>query len=141
MDDEEKPRPVGDISLPPWSSEDGYIFINKHRELLESPEVNDKINEWFNIIFGSKQKGKEAKKINNLFQEQTYEDYEEKYNKLSLEEKMDANRLVEFGVTPNQIFKSDTSKRKVYSDLKISKNFLYNSVSKNIDNLTFDENI
>ena len=130
---------VDDVGLPPWCDNDGYKFIKKHREILESPKVSEKINEWFNIIFGSKQKGKEAKKINNLFQEQTYEDYEEKYNKLSLEEKMDANRLVEFGVTPNQIFKSDTSKRKVYSDLKISKNFLYNSVSKKIDNLTFDE--
>ena len=130
---------VNDVGLPPWCDNDGYKFIKKHRELLESPKVNEKINEWFNIIFGSKQKGKEAKKINNLFLEQTYEDYEEKYNKLSTEEKINANRMVEFGVTPNQIFKSDTSKRKVYSELKIPKHFLYNSIEKNIDNLTFEE--
>ena len=130
---------VNDVGLPPWCDNDGYKFIKKHREFLESPKVNEKINEWFNIIFGSKQKGKEAKKINNLFQEQTYEDYEDKYNKLSTEEKMDAGRMVEFGVTPNQIFKSDTSKRKVYSDLKNPKHFFYNSMSKNIDNLTLEE--
>ena len=130
---------VDDVGLPPWCDNDGYKFIKKHREILESTKVSEKINEWFNIIFGSKQKGKEAKKINNLFQEQTYEDYEEKYNKLPISDKMDVNRMVEFGVTPNQIFKSDTSKRKVYSDLKISKNFLYNSISKNIDNLILDE--
>ena len=82
IDQEEKAHPVGDISLPPWSSEDGYIFINKHRELLESPEINEKINEWFNIIFGSKQKGKEAKKINNLFMNHSYEDFEDEYKKI-----------------------------------------------------------
>ena len=58
---------VGNIDLPPWAKESGYMFINKHRELLESPEISEKINEWLNIIFGSKQKGKEAKKINNLY--------------------------------------------------------------------------
>ena len=36
---------------------------------------------------------------------------------MPISDKMDVNRMVEFGVTPNQIFKSDTSKRKVYSDL------------------------
>ena len=130
---------VNDVGLPLWSDNDGYKFIKKHRELLESPEINAKINDWFNIIFGSKQKGKEAKKINNLFIEQTYEDFEEKYNKLSTEEKMDANRMVEFGVTPNQIFKSNTDKRKVYSELKNTKQLLYNTISTNKNNLIFEE--
>ena len=130
---------VNDVGLPLWSDNDGYKFIKKHRELLESPEINAKINDWFNIIFGSKQKGKEAKKINNLFIEQTYEDFEEKYNKLSTEEKMDANRIVEFGVTPNQIFKSNTDKRKVYSELKNTKQLLYNTISTNKNNLIFEE--
>ena len=63
-------------------NDNGYIFINMHRMLLESPEVNEKINEWFNIIFGVKQRGDKAKKIKNLFLKYTYdEEFEEEYNK------------------------------------------------------------
>ena len=51
---------VNEITMPPWSSNDAYIFIKYHREFLESIEISEKIHEWFNIIFGSKQKGKEA---------------------------------------------------------------------------------
>ena len=136
LDDEEKPHPVGDISLPPWSSEDGYIFINKHRELLESPEVNDKINEWFNIIFGSKQKGKEARKINNLFMNHSYEDFEEQYKKSNLEEKKYLCKLVEFGITPNQVFKNDAYKRTDYNELKNKRQLLPNMTQylKQIEN-------
>ena len=130
---------VNDVELPKWSDNNGYKFIKKHRELLESPKISEKINEWFNIIFGSKQKGKEARKINNAFMEQTYEDFEEKYNKLSSDEKMDANRMVEFGVTPNQIFKNDTNKRKIYSELKNMKQLLYNTITTNINNSTLEE--
>ena len=130
---------INDVSLPLWSDNDGYKFIKKHRELLESSKINETINEWFNIIFGSKQKGKEAKKINNLFMEQTYDDYEEKYNKLTKEEKMNVNRMIEFGVTPNQIFKNDTNKRKIYSEVKNMKPLLYNTIVKNENNLIFEE--
>ena len=118
---------VNDVKMPNWSNNNGYIFIQKHRELLESPEVSDKINEWFNIIFGSKQKGPAAKKIHNLFLDQTYDDYEEQHNKSSIEEKINQFRLIEFGVTPNQIFKYDTSKRKLFGELKNKKQLLYNT--------------
>jgi len=117
---------VNDVEMPKWSNNDGYIFIQKHRELLESQEVSEKINEWFNIIFGSKQKGPAAKKINNLFLDQTYDDFEEQYDKSSMEDKINQFRMVEFGVTPNQIFKADTSKRKLYHELKNKKQMLFN---------------
>ena len=57
---------VNDIEMPPWAK-NAYIFVKKHRELLESIEISEKINEWFNLIFGSKQKGKTAKVIGNYF--------------------------------------------------------------------------
>ena len=127
VDKNENSFPVGDISLPPWASKDGYNFINKHRELLESPEISEKINEWLNIIFGSRQKGKEAKKINNLFISQSYEEeFEEEYKKGDLEKKTYYCKLVEFGVTPNQIFKNDAYKRILYNDLKNKRQLLPN---------------
>ena len=130
-ENDEKKKIVQDVDMPKWCEEEnknmGYEFIKKHRELLESPEINETINEWINIIFGNKQKGKEAKKINNLYLSQTYDDYEEIYDKENLENKLHKNRLVEFGVTPNQIFKYDTIKRKNYYDTKFKKQLLFNT--------------
>ena len=116
----EKPDviPVGDIALPPWAKGSGYIFISKHRELLESPEISEKLNDWINIIFGSKQKGKEARKLNNLYVKESYEEFEEEYWKKSLEDKIYLCKLVEFGVTPNQVYKNDAYKRNIYMELK-----------------------
>jgi hypothetical protein len=107
------------------------LFIEKHRSLLESAEISEKINEWFNLIFGSKQKGKEAKKIKNLFVNQSYEDFDENYKKLDKTEKIFKCRMVEFGVTPNQIFKNDTIKRQNLNDNhKIKKSLLFNIIQK-----------
>ena len=122
---------VGNVEMPKWASYDQYNFIGKHRELLECPEINEKINEWFNIIFGSKQKGKEAKKIYNLFIKQTYEDFEETYNKSTKAEKIYQCRMVEFGVTPHQLFKNDTYKRQNFNDCnKIKRSLLFHVLHK-----------
>ena len=122
---------VGGVEMPTWANNSVYTFIEKHRELLESAEINEKINEWFNIIFGNKQKGKEAKKIGNLFIKQTYEDFDEIYNKSSKSEKIYQCRMVEFGVTPNQIFKGDANKRQNISDCnKIKRKLLFHILQK-----------
>ncbi len=119
--------PVNDITLPNWAKGSGYLFINKHRELLESPEISEKINEWINIIFGSKQKGKEAKKINNLYMKESYEDYDEEYRKSEPEHKLYLCKLVEFGTIPNQVYKSDASRRNTYIELKNKRQLLPNT--------------
>jgi len=113
MDEKTKQmKPVNDILLPPYSNNDGYIFIKLHREFLESVEVSDRIHDWFNIIFGSKQKGRNAKKINNQFIKQTYDDFDEVHrNHKEFSDKIYENRMVEFGVTPSQVFKNDVDKR------------------------------
>jgi hypothetical protein len=104
--------------MPLWSNNNAYTFVRLHREMLESVEVSEKIHEWFNIIFGSKQKGKNAKKIHNLFIDQTYDDFDEKH-KTSLEsDKIYQKRMVEFGVTPSQVFKSDVDKRMQIKNLR-----------------------
>ena len=126
-----KKKLVEGVEMPLWAENNAYIFIEKHRELLESGEINEKINEWFNIIFGSKQKGKEGKKIKNLFIKQTYEDFEENYSKGSKLDKIYHCRMVEFGVTPNQIFKNDTCKRQnLYDNNRIKHSLLFNVFQK-----------
>ena len=117
---------VNDILMPNWANNNAYTFISKHRMLLESPEINEKINEWFNIIFGSKQNGKEAKKIGNLFIRQSYESFADVYNKSQIKEKIYFCRMVEFGVTPHQILKYDSNKRINYNELKCKRNLFPN---------------
>ena len=130
IDDQTKEtKLVNDIEMPPWAS-DAYFFVKKHRELLESIAISETINEWFNLIFGSKQKGKEAKTIRNLFIKQTYEDFDEIHKKAEPMEKMYQKRTVEFGVTPSQLFKNDTHKRYSVNILKKKKPLLYNIHTK-----------
>ena len=130
-DSKGNPKLVGGVEMPAWANYNEYTFVKKHRELLECPEINEKINEWFNIIFGSKQKGKEAKKIGNLFIKQTYEDFEETYNKSSKSDRIYQCRMVEFGVTPNQLFKNDTYKRQNMNDCaKIKRSLLFHVLQK-----------
>ena len=120
-------RPCNHVDIPEWANGNGYLFISKHKELLESPEISEKINEWIDIIFGIKQKGKEAKKINNLFVRESYEDYEELYQKADQEKKIYLCKIIEFGVTPSQIFKGDPYKRMPYAEFKNSRQLLPNT--------------
>ena len=118
---------VNDTAIPEWANSDGYIFINMHRMYLESPEVNEKINEWFNLIFGVKRRGNLAKKINNLFLEYTYdEEFRENYDKSEDNMKIYYCRMVEFGITPHQIFKNESGKRLGYNELKSKKDTFIN---------------
>ena len=54
---------VQNVEMPPWSNNNSYSFIEKHRALLESPEISEKINEWFNIILVVNKKEKKQKKL------------------------------------------------------------------------------
>ena len=100
VDDDKKLIPVNNIEMPLWAKGDAYFFIKKHRELFESSQISEKINEWFNIIFGDKQKGKAFKAaIGNYFIKQTYELIDEIHKKANLSEQIYRKRIVEFGVT------------------------------------------
>ena len=143
LSDQNGSRLCNDVTLPEWAEDSGYLFISKHKEMLESPEVSEKINDWINIIFGYKQKGKEAKKINNLFMQESYEDYEEEYKKADEERKIYLCKLLEFGVTPSQLFKSDLNKRMAYSEFKNNRQLLPNTTEyiKNQENIVNENNI
>ena len=81
---EPKMKLIQEVETPKWCNNNAYFFIKKHRELLESFEVSNTINEWLNLIFGSKQKGSAGNKIKNLYNLQTYEDYEQTFDNMNL---------------------------------------------------------
>ena len=108
---------VNDVQMPPWSDNDGYNFIKDYRKILESEECSETIHQWFELIFGKNQK-----RENNMFYGESYESFEEEsFNQSDPEQQTYSLRMLEFGVTPNQILDSwsliSKPERKKYSDL------------------------
>ncbi|CAI5523906.1 unnamed protein product [Closterium sp. Naga37s-1] len=63
---------IGDVKLPPWASS-AADFVRKQRAALESEYVSSNLHHWIDLIFGYKQKGKEALAAHNVFFYVTYE--------------------------------------------------------------------
>lgn len=93
-----------DVVLPNWASSPSD-FILKHREALESDFVGQHINDWIDLVFGYKQKGKNAVEADNTFHPYCYGD--------SITKKVlkDPELLLEiqqhagsFGIIPRQVF-------------------------------------
>ena len=64
---------INDIMLPNWAKNEPRIFVKMNKKALESSKVSEKINDWIDLIFGCKQKGKEAIKSLNIFRTVCYE--------------------------------------------------------------------
>lgn len=93
--------------IPPKWAKNVWDFIRKHRKCLESPYVTENIHNWIDLIFGSKQTGKEAVDRANIFFSVSYE---EDFIR-AIKEKTDDSVLqgniqqaYHFGQTPVRIF-------------------------------------
>jgi hypothetical protein len=103
---------TNDVTLPNWANNNNYIFITKLKTYLESEEVNKNINKWFDLIFGYKQKGKEAEAAFNIFIPSSYDNFDIEKEATSPDQKIYYLRLTEFGLTPHQIIFKKFNKRK-----------------------------
>ena len=100
---------VNDVELPPWSKKSAFTFVAEMRRILESGEF--KLNKWIDLIFGSTQRGEKAEENKNIFKAQSYERMV-KIDDITDPDSRDAlMRLVETGITPLQIFASDSKPR------------------------------
>ncbi|KAA8515956.1 hypothetical protein F0562_019135 [Nyssa sinensis] len=91
------------VRLPPWA-ENPVDFIHKHRMALESEHVSACLHEWIDLIFGYKQRGKEAIVANNVFFYITYEgtvDIDKISDPVQLRATQD--QIAYFGQTPSQL--------------------------------------
>ena len=100
-----------------------FNFILEMRKNLEKKEL--KINKWVDLIFGSLQRGEKAEENNNLFMAQSYEGMVKINAYTDYDMRNAIMRLCEVGITPKQIFKTDSKPRneKIESNGK----FLYES--------------
>jgi len=110
---------LDDVVLPPWASS-AEEFIYLHRKALESEYVSENLHHWIDLIFGYKQRGKEAEKACNVFHYLTYEE-----NCSLIEKEVDPvqrkaieAQIANFGQTPTQLFTEPHPQRniKMYRD-------------------------
>ena len=88
---------VDDVFVP--CNNNPYDFVLTLREVLEGDTVSMNIQKWIDLIFGYKNRGKEADAAYNVFTESSYEDQVDMKNE---KEKACLYRMVEFGLTPEQ---------------------------------------
>lgn len=96
---------VHNLILPAWAKDNPYKFVTIHRKMLECELVSRNLHGWIDLIFGFKQRGKEAEKSLNTFFYMTYEDSVEvdKIEDQNLRVSTEA-QIVHFGQTPSQLF-------------------------------------
>ncbi|KAK9002310.1 hypothetical protein V6N11_024994 [Hibiscus sabdariffa] len=91
------------VRLPPWA-QSPVDFIHKHRMALESEHVSAHLNEWIDLVFGYKQRGREAISANNMFFHITYEGAVD-IDKISdpVKQRAVQDAVAYFGQTPSQL--------------------------------------
>ncbi|SCU73177.1 neurobeachin/beige protein, putative [Trypanosoma equiperdum] len=96
-------RPTDSLELPPWAHGDPYEFVYRMREALESDYVSLNLHHWIDLIFGYKQRGKEAIAALNVFNWHSYEDLDRSQTD-DVDERLLIDSLDNIGQTPIQLF-------------------------------------
>lgn len=111
---DQKGKIVNDVQLPRWASNDPTVYIWKNRQALESEYVSDHLHEWIDLIFGSKQKGENAIKSLNVFNNLSYPGAVNLDNIDDQNERRAITGIIHnFGQTPLQIFSEPHPKREI----------------------------
>ncbi|XP_010559117.1 PREDICTED: BEACH domain-containing protein C2-like [Tarenaya hassleriana] len=99
------------VKLPPWAK-NPVDFVHKQRMALESEHVSAHLHEWVDLIFGYKQRGKEAILANNVFFYITYEGTVD-IDKITdpVQQRATQDQIAYFGQTPSQLLTVPHMKR------------------------------
>ncbi|KAI3624269.1 BPH1 [Malassezia furfur] len=96
---------IDDVELPPWAHDDPWLFVQLHREALESPYVSAHLHEWIDLVFGCKARGQAAVDALNVFHPLSYADSVDVARIDSpLEREAAAQVIHNFGQTPRALF-------------------------------------
>ncbi|KAI8082151.1 hypothetical protein BDF21DRAFT_338087 [Thamnidium elegans] len=97
---------IDSVVLPPWAHGDPKLFIQRHREALESDYVSANLHHWIDLIFGCKQQGPAAIDSLNVFHHVSYEGAVDLDAITDIVEKTATIGIINnFGQTPRQLFK------------------------------------
>ena len=92
-----------------------YAFVEIMNRILNGDTMSKYINDWIDLIFGYKARGKEAENAKNIFSEKSYQ---ENINLEKIEDKVTYFTYAEYGLIPNQIMIKECSKRRRKKELK-----------------------
>lgn len=102
---------VNDVALPPWAHGDPLLFVQRHREALESDYVSAHLHEWIDLMFGVKVQGPAAVAATNVFHPMSYphssaltEPGHDADPESALERQVAARVIHNFGQTPAPLF-------------------------------------
>ncbi len=95
---------VCDVELPPWAAGSPRLFVKVHRQALESEYVREHLCHWIDLVFGYKQKGKEAVAAVNVFHPSTYYGFDLSTIKDPVQRSARATMIKTYGQTPKQLF-------------------------------------
>ena len=116
LDSEGKAVIVNDVDLPPWCNNLSFTFVIEMRNNLEKNTLA--INKWIDLIFGSLQRGEKAEENHNIYMAHTYEGMVKIDTITDYDSRNALMRLWEVGVTPKQIFKTDSKRKNEKSIIK-----------------------
>ena len=103
---------VNDVLTPCHNNPYEYTFLSRY--ILENDNISYNIQNWIDLIFGYKNKGKEADLANNVFTETSYQ---ENVDLKKVENKELFLRFAEFGLIPNQIMSKECDKKNKKEDV------------------------
>jgi hypothetical protein len=110
---------IDDVELPPWAKGDPQIFIQKHREALESPFVSANLHKWIDLVFGAKQQGEAAVDATNVFHYLSYHGAKDLDAIQDTHEQLAAIGIIHnFGQTPRQVFTRPHPQRDLAATVK-----------------------
>ena len=110
---------VHHVTLPKWAKGDPRRFIRINRQALESEYVSKNLHKWADLIFGFKQRGREAVAALNTFVHVTYEGT---VDLDAIEDPVQRDSIIaqiqNFGQTPSRLERKPFPTRNVASAVK-----------------------
>ena len=103
-----------------------YKFIDTMKNILENNHISYNIQNWIDLIFGIKSRGKEAELAKNIFSENSYQ---ENIDLNKVEEKNVYLRTVEFGLIPTQIMSNECPRRDKKEDIRKGKEIIDSNIN------------
>lgn len=107
------------FELPKWAKNNPFNFVYINRLLLESDQVNQGINKWINLTFGSCLSGKKAFENKNVYHPMVYFESVSKKLKSAPVKEYQAlySQIYHFGQAPQKVFDSDHPEKAVMSSV------------------------
>lgn len=100
-------KKVHDVELPPWAK-NAAQFVILNRMALESPYVSENINQWIDLIFGCRSRGKGAEDVFNVFSPYSYP---ECLDDPTIDTEVARSSAYNFGSCPDQLFVDSSPER------------------------------